>query len=67
MHTARGVARNDPAILDWLDKCPAVEKYTTSNGEQREGDVVNFTFDPSKKPVEGVPEGVFFDLSEAPF
>lgn len=49
-------------IRDYLRTCDAVEKFDESD------ELINFTFDPAKQPTpESVPDGVFYDLSSAPF
>ena len=58
----RGVARQSPETMAYLKKCEAV-----TNIENVGSDVVMFNFDPKQQPTEGVPSGVWFDLSEAPF
>lgn len=56
-----GIARNTEAIREYLKACPAVESMAESDGN-----LITFKFDPAKQP-ENPPEGVFFNLSEAPF
>ena len=59
---AKGVARNTKENLEWLTACDAVTAFSAKN----EDPVVNFTYDDGAAPAE-VPEGIWFDLSEAPF
>jgi len=64
IHT-RGIARNTPAIRSWLESNPAVERVVKINDTMLE-----FIFDPAKRerePAETEPDGVFFDLTKAPF
>jgi hypothetical protein len=49
--------------MAYLEKCEAVTNIIENVGS----DVVMFNFDPKQQPTEGVPQGVWFDLSEAPF
>jgi len=56
-----GIARNQPDIREYLNKCPAVESFTETDDR-----MITFKFDPNKKP-DDAPEGIFFDLSQAPF
>lgn len=57
----RGVAKNNPANLEYLQACEAVESLAES------GELIDFKFDPKKQPTDGVPDTVFFDLSASPF
>lgn len=58
---ARGAARNTPENVKYLESCEAV----TSMRET--GEVIHFFYDASKQPTTDIPEGVFFDLTTAPF
>ena len=57
----RGIAKNTPENQAYLERLDAVESWRETDAE-----MLQFVFDPSKQPAE-VPEGVYFDLTEAPF
>ena len=59
---ARGAARNTEQNRIWLKLCPAVSAIQTTGDT-----VIQFTFDPATKPADDIPEGIYFDLSAAPF
>ena len=58
---ARGVATNTNETMAYLQACEAVTNII------EQPDRLLFTFDPTKQPIDGIPDGVFFDLTEAPF
>ena len=58
IQTPNGIARNEPAIRDFLRDCPTVTDVAESS------DILMFKF--AATPSE-VPPGVYFDLTEAPF
>lgn len=59
---ARGIARNTVENKRYLGTCDAVETVIELD------DMIEFKFDPQKQPPrEFIPDGVFFDLTEAPF
>ena len=54
-----GIARNSPAIVDYLDNCPAVQSYA------EDGDMIRFKWE-GQEPS-NAPDGVCFDLAMSPF
>ncbi len=56
---ARGIAQNTQAARTWLEACPQVNSVVES------GEMLDFRWE-GKEP-EQVPEGIYFDLTTAPF
>ena len=59
---ARGVAQNTEANKRYLEVLEGVTSVSFEDDSP-----IMFTFDPAKKPTESIPDGVYFDLAEAPF
>lgn len=58
----RGIALRSEENEEFIRECKAVSSFAI------EGNVLDFTYDPEQIPApEDVPEGIYFDLSEAPF
>jgi len=56
----RGAARDTEQNRRYLENCGAVQEM------RADGETILFTFDQSKQPSDA-PDGVYFDLSVAPF
>jgi hypothetical protein len=58
---ARGCAKNTEQAREYLMSCAAVSYFEV------QGDIITFGFDPALEPTSGVPEGVWFDITEPAF
>lgn len=58
----RGVALRNEKNEEYIRECKAVSSFAI------EGNCIDFTFDPEAVPnAADIPEGVYFDIGQAPF